>query len=124
MRTVRNPGRNFWICPVRLSPPVVGPERLRLASTQIELDNASSAHCTVLEVRTVDRVGLLHTLTHHLARAGFMIHLALISTESYRVVDVFYLTDLEDLKIDDPRRLATLEGELRRLLDVPGVPAT
>lgn len=108
--------------PVQLGPPAAGPEHLALAPTQIEFDNRSSAHCTVLEVRTVDRVGLLHALTHALTQAGLTINAAMISTESYRVVDVFYLTDLENMKIDDAKRLRALEQRLRALLaDPPSV---
>jgi [protein-PII] uridylyltransferase len=104
--------------PVRLGPPAVGPERLALAPTQILFDHTISAHCTVLEVRTFDRTGLLHALTHTITKANLSIYLAMISTESYRVVDVFYLTDLDNMKIDDQRTLKALEVELTRLLAV------
>ncbi len=105
--------------PVQLGAPFATRERMEFAPTRIKLDNTISSHCTVLEVRTADRPGLLHALTHHIAEAGFMIYLAMISTEAYRVVDVFYLTDLENLKVTDQRRLEGFEAELQTLLAVP-----
>ena len=104
--------------PVQLGPPAAGPKQLELAPTQIVFDNTISAHCTVMEVRTVDRTGLLHALTHAISKAGLSIYLAMISTESRRVVDVFYLNDLEGLKIDDPKKLKALEDDLMRMLSV------
>jgi hypothetical protein len=42
----------------------------------------------------------------------------MISTESYRVVDVFYLTDLDGLKVDDQKKLTRLRDELHELLSI------
>jgi [protein-PII] uridylyltransferase len=102
--------------PVRLGPPAGTPEQRNLAPTQVEFDNEVSNEFTVLDVRTADRTGLLHAITTHLSHARLMIYLALITTEAYRAVDVFYVTDLDHLKIDDPKRLARLRDELLALL--------
>ncbi|MBN1476620.1 [protein-PII] uridylyltransferase [Candidatus Sumerlaeota bacterium] len=118
-RVLRGESREEEVFPVRLSPPTAGPELLALAPTVIEFDNSASSHCTVMELRTADRRGLLHALTHQLAIHGAMIYLAMISTEAYRVVDVFYLTDLDNMKIDDPKRLTELERGIREMLDSP-----
>jgi [protein-PII] uridylyltransferase len=117
LRGERNLDESFAI---RLGPPPGGREQQELAPTQIEFDNAVSANRTVIEVRTVDRPGLLHALTRVIADSGHMIYLAMISTEAYRAVDVFYLTDLEGMKIDDPKRIAQLRDRLTELLDSPG----
>ncbi|NUP88666.1 MAG: [protein-PII] uridylyltransferase [Candidatus Sumerlaeia bacterium] len=102
--------------PVKLGPPKASAEQIALAPVQIHFDNRTSALFTLMEVRTIDRTGLLHALTAELAAAGMTINLAMISTESYRVVDVFYLTDLENMKIDDMRRLKALEEKLLAML--------
>lgn len=67
---------------------------------QLLFDNDSSPDFTLLEVKTHDRPGLLYSITSTCAEQGYYIHLAMITTEAYRVVDVFYLTDLEFNKLD------------------------
>lgn len=72
-----------------------------LKPTQVLIDNDASADYTVLEVKTSDRPGLLYSLTSTCAELDYYIHLAMITTEAYRVVDVFYITDLENNKLED-----------------------
>src|SRR5690606_30907342 len=66
---------------------------------QVILDNDSSPDYTILEVKAYDRPGLLYDITSVCNEQGYCIHLAMITTEAYRVVDVFYLTDLEFNKL-------------------------
>jgi len=43
---------------------------------------------------------------------GYNIHLALITTEAYRVVDVFYITDTDNNKVVEDRALKKLVDAL------------
>jgi len=88
-------------------------DRLVLFPTSIDFNNEDSKDYTIIEVKTLDRPWLLYTITSILAQEGVNIDLALISTEAYRVVDVFYITDLENNKIDNPHKI----NRIRRLLE-------
>src|SRR5262249_58892627 len=85
--------------------------------TKVRVDNVSSADCTILDVFTQDRPGLLHAIADALHRAGASIEVARIATEGNRATDAFYLRDLtSDFrhpvgKITDPtRRAAVVEA--------------
>lgn len=67
--------------------------------TQVILNNDSSPDFTILEVKAYDRPGLLYDITRVCDEQAYYIHLAMITTEAYRVVDVFYITDLEFNKL-------------------------
>ena len=51
-----------------------------------------------------------------MTEAGLNIDSAIIDTEAYRVVDVFYVTDLENNKIDDPKRIKEIKSRIRKAL--------
>jgi [protein-PII] uridylyltransferase len=61
--------------------------------TKLRVDNVSSADCTILDVFTQDKPGLLHAIADALHRAGVSIEVARIATEGNRATDAFYLRE-------------------------------
>ena len=77
--------------------------------SSVLIDNASSLECSVIEIRTTDRPGLLYLITRALSECQLNIQRAIITTEAYGVVDVFYVTDLEYNKIYDVNERKKIE---------------
>jgi [protein-PII] uridylyltransferase len=86
-----------------------------LKPNKIILDNDSSPNYTILEVKAFDRPGLLYDITSTCAQQRYVIHLAMITTEAYRVVDVFYLTDYEFNKLE-PNQIKKLQSALETVV--------
>ena len=91
-------------------------DRFAYKKTTITLSNDISQHYTVLEIMTVDRPWVLYTITSILLHQEINISLAFIGTTAYRVVDVFYITDFENNKIDDPAHIQRLKKLLQEAL--------
>ena len=85
--------------------------------TKLIIDNDSSDRCTVVDVFTLDRKGLLHALSRVIFEQGLSVDLARIGTHLEQVVDVFYVTDEKGAKLEDEQRLGTLHASLKVLLD-------
>jgi len=88
------------------------PDLQRIAPPSVVVDNDSSERSTIIEIKSYDRIGLLYDITKVFTDHGLDIDLALITTEAYRVVDVFYVTDAENNKLDDPDEIERIRAEL------------
>jgi [protein-PII] uridylyltransferase len=97
---------------------ILGKKWVPRVPTKIEIDNDVSAHYTVLDIYTQDRVGLLFTITSTLYRLGLSIHIAKISTNVDQVLDVFYVTDTQGAKLTDGAQLARTKEQLAQRLAV------
>ena len=73
-------------------------------ATDIVFDNETSDRCTVIDVETEDRVGLLYALSQTLSELGIDISVAKISTEKGAAMDSFYVTELNGDKVLVPHR--------------------
>ena len=80
---------------------------------------AASGGATVVEVRAMDRPGLLHALGSELAQLGVEIHSAHVATYGGQAVDVLYLGEPGGAPLE-PSRVAAAVSVLAGAADVPG----
>jgi [protein-PII] uridylyltransferase len=90
---------------------------LRKTPSQILIDNESNARYTILEVYTLDRVGLLYTITRTLFELQIRIFVAKITTKVDQVADVFYIRTSQGEKVTDPERIGEIRDALLFWLD-------
>jgi [protein-PII] uridylyltransferase len=83
--------------------------------TRVNIDNSTSDSFTILDIFAHNRTGLLFAITRTLFELGLSVARAKVGTYLDQVVDVFYVTDREQRKIEDPPRLDEIR---RQLLDV------
>ena len=83
--------------------------------TRVNADNSTSESYTILDIFAHDRTGLLYAITRTLFELGLSVARAKIGTYLDQVVDVFYVTDQENHKIEDDHRLDEIR---RRVLEV------
>jgi [protein-PII] uridylyltransferase len=88
---------------------------------RVNSDNSTSDRYTIIDVFAYDRTGLLYAVARALFELGCSVWRAKISTHLDQVLDVFYVTDQENQKIEDQERLETIR---KRLLEVVGEEAT
>jgi [protein-PII] uridylyltransferase len=81
----------------------------------VRLDHDASDFHTVVEVGASDRPGLLFDLASAFASLSLDVHLARVATYGHRVVDVFYVTDLEGRTLSSDRADEVREGIARAL---------
>lgn len=79
---------------------------------QVSIDNDCSERFTVVDVFASDSQGLLYTLAHTLFEHGLQVHLARIATHIDQVVDVFYVVDQQQQKLEDAQQLERLRSSL------------
>jgi [protein-PII] uridylyltransferase len=91
----------------RPSPPV---------PTEIAIENRSSDKYTIIEVITQDRPGVLFALSHTLHQLGLSIVFAKVNTEGNRVVDIFYVTELDETKLSSRERIHQVKAQLAAVL--------
>ena len=85
-------------------------------ATEVMLDNHASTSQTLVEVATRDRPGLLFRLSRAFHTLGLTIAVAKINTEGTRVIDVFYVTELDGQKVEAPARMAEVRQALLSVL--------
>jgi [protein-PII] uridylyltransferase len=83
---------------------------------EVRTNNELSEECTVVEVFTIDRRGLLYRLARALHDAGLVIRFAKIGTYLDQVVDVFYVTERDGQKPMAEERLAEIRAALTAVI--------
>jgi [protein-PII] uridylyltransferase len=81
----------------------------------VRFDNEHSQKYTVVEIVADDAIGLLHRITRTMSRHGCDLHLALISTEGKKAIDVLHVTK-QETKLSDADQ-AALARELEGMLE-------
>lgn len=89
-----------------------GQTPLFLQPTRIRIDNETSEASTLVEVFAHDKPGLLFEIARILFDLDLSVHHAKIGTYLDQVVDVFYVTDNDDNKITDEKRLELIQQRL------------
>lgn len=92
-------------------------DALTALATQVRFDNATSDRYTIIDVFAPDRSGLLYTIARTLFELELSVAVAKIGTYLDQVVDVFYVTDSQQRKVEDERRLADIRGRLLGEID-------
>jgi [protein-PII] uridylyltransferase len=87
---------------------------------EVLIDNTLSNQFTVLQVSGLDRPGLLYELTSALSNLNLDIASAHIATFGEKAVDVFYVTDLTNKKIESEWRRKAIEDRLLAVLGGTG----
>ncbi len=85
--------------------------------TEVRVDNETSDRYTILDVFADDRRGLLYVITNALFAHGLSVHAARISTRLDQVADVFYVTDAQGRKIQDPAHIEAIRQGVRQQVE-------
>lgn len=85
--------------------------------TEITFDNLGSDLCTIIEVDTRDRPGLLFDLLRTLTALNLQIVSSTVATYGAQAVDVFYVKDLFGLKIHSEKKRSAISEKLREAID-------
>ena len=85
--------------------------------TQVTLSNDPVMMRTVLEVIAADRPGLLARMGEFFMTNNLLMHGAKIMTEGERISDIFFISDMNDDPISDPKLCLYLQEEICRILD-------
>ncbi|HEV7417835.1 MAG TPA: ACT domain-containing protein, partial [Tianweitania sediminis] len=88
-----------------------------------ELRNTLSNRFSVIEVKGLDRPGLLSEVTGALSDLSLDIASAHITTFGEKVIDTFYVTDLTGQKIENPTRMAAIQARLTKVMEHGSRPA-
>ncbi|HUZ08673.1 MAG TPA: [protein-PII] uridylyltransferase [Acidimicrobiales bacterium] len=89
------------------------PTSARPVEPRVSFDNDASASSTVLEVRALDELGLLHRVTGALFDCDLDVVSARVSTLGSEVIDAFYVRDRSGSKITEPEPLRAVEQAVR-----------
>jgi [protein-PII] uridylyltransferase len=84
--------------------------------TKVKFDNRTSEKFTIVEVSTYDRIGVLYAITKQLLLANTRLRMAKIATEGNRVIDAFYITDINYKKITDEEKLNEIREKIFQAL--------
>lgn len=80
-----------------------------VTTPQVKFVDGASSNATVIEVRTPDRHGVLHSITRALAELGLDIRHATVQTIGDDVIDSFYVRTMDKGLVEDPDHRQEIE---------------
>ncbi len=86
------------------------------ANTQVTIPLNASTSATVIEVKTIDRPGLLFDVSKAILEQNLQIISARIATYGERVVDIFYVKNEAGLMITSPKQIKRVEQAILSVL--------
>jgi [protein-PII] uridylyltransferase len=89
------------------------PESARPVVPEVTVDNTASASSTIIEVRTLDELGLLHRVTRALFDCSLDVVSARVSTIGSEVVDAFYVRNGSGEKVTGDAALRDVNTKVR-----------
>jgi [protein-PII] uridylyltransferase len=99
------------------------PRVMQAVTTRVTIDNSCSETCTVIDVFTNNRRGLLYTLAQGIAKLGLSVEYAKIATFEDEAADIFYVQEQNGEKVSHSARLdaieASLDADVKRLVEDP-----
>jgi [protein-PII] uridylyltransferase len=101
----------------------VKPRVMQPITTRVTIDNNCSEQCTVIDVFTNNRRGLLYTLAQAIAKLNLSVQYAKIATFEDEAADIFYVQEQDGRKVADHERIEAIEKylseDVRRLVEDP-----
>lgn len=88
-------------------------------SPRVNIDNDLSQKFSVIEIKGMDRIGLLSEMTRLISDLSLDIASAHITTYGEKVIDSFYVCDLVGHQITSPQRQANIKRKLLALFETP-----
>lgn len=99
--------------------PVQSVEGIMLA-----VDNDTSDFFTIIDVRAIKRVGLIHDISRVISSSGLAIHRAFLSRNSDLFSSVFYVVDAGGEKMSNKARIQEVLKSIREAVETPRLPAS
>jgi len=83
---------------------------------RVAVDNEGSRFYTIIEVFSYDFNRLLYNVTDAISHLGLNITVSKIATKVDQVVDIFYVRDENEAKMDDPAAVDQIKKEILAIL--------
>ncbi|NOT23802.1 MAG: [protein-PII] uridylyltransferase [Nitrospiraceae bacterium] len=100
-------------------------------AAEVQIDNETCDRSTIVDVFADDTQGLLYAITRSIFNLGLSVQAARISTRldddiqqslrtggRHQVADVFYVTDQQGAKLEDPARLEAIRATVKQDIDL------
>lgn len=95
----------------------LAPRHVPTVRTNVERADTPSSHSTVIEVRTPDRLGLLHTIASTLHDCRVDTRLSRIDSLGHQAIDTFYVSELDGDPLSEQRTQQVIEALQQSLHD-------